>query len=99
MAILAALQTAEQSGDSTDFQTVIGNAVEQTLQANGIGGTLSTADPASTSTSSTSSSSGATDSTGTASFDQLVQLLQQLFGNQSGSGDGQLLGLLVDTQG
>jgi hypothetical protein len=34
--ILAALQTAEQSGDSTNFQTIIGNAVQQTLQANGV---------------------------------------------------------------
>ena len=35
-AILSALETAEQSGDSTNFQTVIKNAVDQTLQANGI---------------------------------------------------------------
>ena len=35
-AILSALQTAEQSGDSTSFQTIIKNAVDQTLQANGI---------------------------------------------------------------
>jgi hypothetical protein len=106
-AILAALQTAEQSGDSTNFQTVIGSAVQQTLQANGIGGTSSTATVANSSTSSSSSvsntsssdSTSSSDNTGTASFDQLVQLLQQLFGDPSSSSNGQLLGLLVDTQG
>ena len=35
-AITTALETAEQSGDTTNFQTVIKNAVDKTLQANGI---------------------------------------------------------------
>ena len=96
---MSALQTAEQSGDSTNFQTVIGNAVQQTLQANGIGGTSSTAANPSSSTSNSVSNTSSTDNTGTASFDQLVQFLQQLFGNQSSGGNEQLLGLLVDTQG
>ena len=35
-AIISALENAEQSGDSTNFQTVVKNAVESTLKANGI---------------------------------------------------------------
>ena len=104
-AIVSALQTAEQSGASTDFQTVIGNAVQQTLQANGIGGVSSTANTASSTSSNgatantgSSGSSASSDSTSTASTDQLIQLLQQLFGNQGSNGNQQLLGLLVDMQ-
>jgi hypothetical protein len=104
-AVVLALQTAEQSGASTDFRTVIGNAVQQTLQANGIGGVSSTANTASSTSSNgatantgSSGSSASSDSTSTASTDQLIQLLQQLFGNQGSNGNQQLLGLLVDMQ-
>ena len=104
-AVVSALQTAEQSGASTDFRTVIGNAVQQTLQANGIRGVSSTANTASTTSSNgtaastgSSGSSASSDSTSTASTDQFIQLLQQLFGNQGSNSNQQLLGFLVDMQ-
>ena len=100
--MVSALETAQSSGDSTDFQTIIGNAVQQTLQANGSGGTSVTADTANTASSSdsttSSDSTSSSGSTSTTNLDQLIKTLQQLFSNLGSSGNGQFLGLLVDTQ-
>ena len=107
-AVVSALQNAESSGDTTSFQTIIGNAVQQTLQANGIGaaatttGASSAAGSSSATTPTSASSSAASTSSsvgaGMTDIDQLVQTLQQLFSEPGSGGNGQILGLFVDTQ-
>ena len=95
-AIVSALETAQTSGDSTSYQTIIGNAVQQTLEADGIGVASTAADSASSTNSSSSTTSSA--ATSAADIEQVIQTLQQLFGNAGGNGSGQALGFLVNAQ-
>jgi hypothetical protein len=105
-AILSALQTAESSGDTTDFRTIIKDAIDNTLKANGINVPSADSSTTSSSTSDTSAASDSTSSSGTTTSSnslnqQIEAAIVSALQNAQSSGDttdfGQLIQNAVNT--